>query len=103
MGLTGELTASSRTRVRGGDTSTVIRTQTEECMRDGVVYRWETTWDDETGNAEIREFDESGTLVRRCEWSIWPEHERRHDLIGEAVWFDAADGELERQPIGERP
>jgi hypothetical protein len=30
----------------------VIRTQSEECERDGV-YRWDTTWDDETGNAEI--------------------------------------------------
>jgi len=36
-------------------------------MRDGVVYRSETTWDDETGNAEILEFDPSGALVRRCE------------------------------------
>ena len=72
-------------------------------MRDRVVYRRETTWDDETGNAEIREFDQSGTLVRRCEWSIRPEHERRDDLIGEAVWFDAAGREIERRPLGERP
>ena len=71
-------------------------------MRDGVVYRSETTWDDETGNAEILEFDPSGALVRRCEWSIWPESERRDGLIGEAVWFDAAGAELERRPIGER-
>lgn len=81
----------------------MIRTQTEECVRDGVVYRWETTWDDESGNAEIREFDQSGTLVRRCEWSIWPEHERRDDLIGEAVWFDAGGAEIERRPLRERP
>jgi hypothetical protein len=81
----------------------VIRAQTEECVRAGVVYRWETSWDDETGNAEILEFDRSGTLVRRCEWSIWPEHERRDDLIGEAVWFDAGGKELERRPLRDRP
>ena len=34
--------------------------------------------------------------VRRCEWSIWLEHERRDDQIGEAVWFDAAGADLER-------
>lgn len=51
-------------------------------VRNGVTYRVETTWDDGTGNAEVREFDQQGTLVRRCEWSIWPDHERRDDLIG---------------------
>ena len=81
----------------------MIRTQTEECVRDGIVYRWQTTWDDETGNAEIREFDQSGTLVRRCKWSIWPEHKRRDDLIGEAVWFDAEGAGIERQPLRDRP
>jgi hypothetical protein len=81
----------------------VVRTQTKECVRNGVAYRVETTWDDETGNADIREFDQHGTLVRRCEWSIWPEHERRDDLIGEAVWFDSRDVELERRPLRERP
>ena len=25
-----------------------------------MTYRVETTWDDETGNAEIREFDQQG-------------------------------------------
>jgi hypothetical protein len=81
----------------------VIQTQTEECVRDGVVYRWETRWDDETGNAEIIESEQNGSLVRRCEWSIWPEQDRRDDLIGEAVWFDAGGAEIEREPLRERP
>jgi hypothetical protein len=72
-------------------------------VRDGVVYRWETTWDDETGNAEIREFDQQGILARRCEWSIWPKDERRDDLIGEQVWFDAEGAEIERRPLRRRP
>jgi hypothetical protein len=29
----------------------VLRTLTEERVRDGVTYRVETSWDDETGNA----------------------------------------------------
>jgi hypothetical protein len=79
----------------------MIRTQTEECVRDGATYRVDTTWDDETGNAELREFDQHGILVRRCEWSIWPEDERLHDQIGEAVWSDSRGVELERRPLRE--
>jgi hypothetical protein len=59
-----------------------------------MTYRVETTWDDETGNAEIREFSLDGELVRRCDWRIWPEDERRGNQIGEAIWFDAAGVEL---------
>jgi hypothetical protein len=81
----------------------VIRTQTKECVKDGFTHRLETTWDDETGSADIREFDQHGALVRRCEWSIWPEHEQRGDAIGEAVWFDASGTELERRALRERP
>jgi hypothetical protein len=81
----------------------MVRTQTEECVRDGATYRVETTWDDGTGNAEIREFDQHGTLVRRCEWSMWAEDEQHDDLIGEAVWFDSRGVELERRALRERP
>ena len=81
----------------------MLRTQTEERVRNGVTYRVETTWDDETGNAEVREFDEQETLVCRCEWSICPEHDRREDLIGEAVWFDSRGIEVERRALRERP
>jgi hypothetical protein len=59
----------------------VIQTKTEECVRDGLTYRVETTWDDESGNAEIREFTVDGQLVRSCDWRIWPEDERRQDQI----------------------
>src|SRR5438105_14494461 len=54
----------------------MLRSQTETCVREGVVYRVERTWDDATGNSDIREFDPDGNLVRRCEWRIWPEAER---------------------------
>jgi hypothetical protein len=80
----------------------MVRTRTETCVRGGVTYRVETTWDDETGNAEIHEFDEQGTLVRRCEWSIWPEDDQSDDVIGEALWFDARGVQLERRPLRAR-
>ena len=57
----------------------MIHTKTEEFVRDGVTYRVETTWDDESGNAEIREFTLEGRLARSCDWRIWPEDERRED------------------------
>ena len=81
----------------------MVRTQTEECVRHGVTYRVETTWDDETGNARIREYDQRGNLVRRCEWSILADGERRGGTIGEAVWYDDHGVELERRPLRERP
>src|SRR5579884_3641598 len=59
----------------------VVRSRTETCLRDGVAYRVETTWDDESGNSEIREFAPDGMLVRRCDWRIWPDAERRGDQI----------------------
>jgi hypothetical protein len=80
----------------------MLRSRTETCIRNGVGYRVETTWDDETGNAEIREFHADGVLVRRCDWRIWPETEQRGDQIGEAVWFDASGAELERSPLTHR-
>jgi hypothetical protein len=81
----------------------LVRTQTKQCVRDGATYRVETTWDDATGNAEIHEFDQAGALVRRCEWTIWRDHERRDNLVGEAAWFDARGVEMERRPLRERP
>jgi hypothetical protein len=77
----------------------VLRSRTEECVRDGVAYRVETTWDDETGNAEIREFGPDGKLARRCDWRIWPDSEQRGDQIGEAVWFDASGADMQRRPL----
>jgi hypothetical protein len=77
----------------------VIRKQTKECIRDGVTYRWETTWDDETGNSEILEFDANGELNRRCDWRIWPDSQQTPEQSGEAVWYDATGSEIERRPI----
>lgn len=82
--------------------SAVRRSKTETCIRDGVAYRVDTTWEDETGSSELREIDAEGRLVRRCEWSIWPETEQRADQIGEAVWFDASGAEIERRPLRQR-
>lgn len=81
----------------------MLRSQTETCVRDGIAYRVETTWDDETGNSEIREFDSAGNLVRRCDWRIWGETEHRGDQIGEAIWYDASGTEIERRPLREHP
>jgi hypothetical protein len=80
----------------------VLRSRSETCVRDGVVYRVETTWDDETGDSEIRELDSDGRLVRRCDWRIWAEAEQRDDQIGEAVWFDASGAEIEREALRQR-
>ena len=80
----------------------MIRKKTEECVRDGVTYRVETTWDDESGNAKIREFTFDGQLVRSCDRRIWPEEQRRDDQIGEAIWFDPSGAEIERKPLRER-
>src|SRR5579871_2881615 len=80
----------------------VVRSQTETCVRDGIVYRVERTWDDETGASEIREFDLDGNLVRRCDWRIWPDEAQRDDQIGEAVWFDTLGAEIARHPLRER-
>jgi len=79
----------------------VLRSRTEICTRDGVDYRVETTWDDETGNSEILEFDPRGRLVRRCDWRIWPATGQRSGQIGEAIWFDASGVELEPRPLRE--
>ena len=80
----------------------MIQTKIEERVRDGVTYRVETTWDDESGNAEIREFTPDGQLFRSCDWRIWPEAERRDNQIGEAIWFDASGAEVKREPLRER-
>ena len=80
----------------------MIQTKTEECVREGVTYRVETTWDNETGNAEIREFTLDGQLVRSCDWQIWPEDQQRKDQLGEAIWSDASGNEIERRPLRER-
>jgi hypothetical protein len=79
----------------------VVRSRTETCVRDSVSCRVETTWDDQTGKSQIREFDPDGKLVRRCDWLIWPEAEQRGGQIGEAVWFDASGAEIERRPLFE--
>ena len=79
----------------------MLRSRIQTCVRDGVVNRVETTWDDETGNSEIREFDPDGKIVRWCDWRIWPEAEQRANQLGEAVWFDSSGAEIERRSLRE--
>jgi hypothetical protein len=74
----------------------VKRTKREAVNRDGVAYIV-TTWDDQTGDAEICEYDRSDDLVRRCEWTHWAE--ALGDAMGEAVWFSPDGAELERRPL----
>ena len=62
-----------------------------------------TTWEDETGDAEISEFDHADGLIRRCVWTLWPESEQTGSMIGEAVWFDPGGKELERRPLRKQP
>jgi hypothetical protein len=54
-----------------------------------------TEWDDQTGDADIQEFNEDGALVCRHEW-------RLDDTglgTGEMVTFDAAGKERSRRTI----
>lgn len=63
------------------------RTQRKPVNRDGVSYVI-TTRDDETGAADILEYDEHNQLTRRCEWTHWAEPKGK--IIGEASWSTAA-------------
>jgi hypothetical protein len=72
------------------------RTQRELVNRGGVSYVV-TTWDDETGAAEILEYGEDDQLIRRCEWTHWAEPQG--EIVGEAVWFDPGGDVLERRPL----
>jgi hypothetical protein len=86
----GNIAAHSRSRA---SIRQMKRTKREVVNRGGVAYII-TTWDDETGDAEIREYGLSDDLIRCCEWTHWPEPQG--DVIGEAVWFSADGIELER-------
>jgi hypothetical protein len=59
-----------------------------------------TTWDDETGDAEIVEFTPGGAILSRHEWRLWEDASPRSDgVVGEMVTFDADGAELSRKPI----
>ena len=63
-------------------------------------------WDDETGEAEIVEYDEGGNQVRRFAWTHWQPQPRvgPDAMIGELIEYDSGGREVRRSPIvrGER-
>ena len=74
------------------------RTRRESVDRGGVAYTV-VTWDDELGDAEMREFDAADALIRRGVRTYRPASEQRGPVIGEEVWFDPDGNELERRPL----
>jgi len=84
----------------------VKRTRREDVNRNGVAYTM-STWDDETGDSEILEYDDRGALLRRGVLTYWPresdaEEVSDGEILGEAVWFDPDGAELERRPLRAR-
>ncbi len=57
------------------------------------------TWDDETGNALRIEYGADGELLRHAVVTRFPREQWDGDVIGETVWYDAADRELRREPV----
>jgi hypothetical protein len=55
-----------------------------------------TTWDDETGDSDIHEFNEADELVIRHEWRITDQEKG----TGEMTTFDAEGNEIARRSIG---
>lgn len=57
------------------------------------------TWDDDTGNGLRVEYGPDGELLRHAITSRFPREQWNGDVIGETVWYDAADEELHREPV----
>jgi hypothetical protein len=76
----------------------VGRVRRAESGRPGVASTV-TTWDDETGAAEIVGHDDGDRILRSCTWTPWPEERWDGPVVGEAVWLDAEGNELSRRPI----
>jgi hypothetical protein len=79
----------------------VKRTHREVVNRGRVAYTV-STWDDETGDAEILEYDSRDALLRRGSLTYWSHGTKDGEVVGEAVWFDPDGGELERRPLRAR-
>jgi hypothetical protein len=56
------------------------------------------TWD-ETGNGLRLEYGDHGELLRHAITSHFPREQWDGDVVGETVWYDAADQELSREPV----
>jgi hypothetical protein len=57
------------------------------------------TWDDETGDAEILEYDADDQLIRRQEWRHAPGAPTPGRVVGEVQTFDAAGKLVESRPL----
>ncbi len=69
----------------------------------GGVSTW-TAWDDETGDAEIVEYDDTGGVLIRHEWSVFAAPSE-DGSVGEMISFDGTGVEIERRGLvaGPRP
>lgn len=57
------------------------------------------SWDEETGNALRVEYGANGELLRHAIATRFAQERWEGDVIGEAVWYDADDRELRREPV----
>jgi hypothetical protein len=59
-----------------------------------------TTWDDETGNTEIREYDATDRLVCRREWQLFTTGAGGPDrIVGEMRTYNPSDSQVSTRPI----
>ena len=58
-----------------------------------------TSWDEDTGNAEIVEHDEQGAILCRHEWRIFGSPPAPDGTVGEVVTFDTEGVESGRRPL----
>jgi hypothetical protein len=57
------------------------------------------SWDEDTGNALRLEYGAGGELLRHAIATRFARERWMGDVIGEAVWYDAQDRELWREPV----
>jgi hypothetical protein len=79
-----------------------LRTLRQEVSSATIAYTV-ATWDDETGNAELLEYDRDGRPIRRLVLNYRSEDAAAPaapgDQIGEAIWYAPSGIELQRRPI----
>jgi hypothetical protein len=81
------------------DTTVVIRTRREERPTPSPGEYSVVTWDDETGNAEILEYDSADRLVCRREWENYARPSGVDRVVGEVRSFDPAGEQTGVQPL----
>jgi hypothetical protein len=62
-----------------------------------------TTWDDETGNAEILEYDAADQPICRREWELFTTGTPDSDgIYGQVRTFDPSGAQIDARPIYDR-